>query len=89
LRSLKPLDDKLLLNSVKKTGRLVIVDAAWKNCGISAEISARVSEKLLKYLKIPVKRITLPDTPPPASSALENFYYPNENNIIKAVKEII
>lgn len=89
LRSIKPLDEKLIFDSVKKTGRLIICDAAWKTCGISAEISARVSENLLKYLKASIRRVTLPDTPAPASSALEKIYYPNEEDIIKAVKELL
>jgi len=89
LRSVKPLDENLLFNSVKKTGRLVIADAAWKTGGIGAEISAQISENLLKFLKAPIKRVTLPDVPAPASPALEKFYYPNEVNVIKAVKKII
>lgn len=88
LRSIKPLDEDLLFNSVKKTGRLVIVDAAWKTCGIGAEISARISENILKSLKGPIKRVTLPDVPAPASSALEKVYYPNKNDIIKVIKSL-
>jgi len=89
LRTVKPLDDKIIFDSVKKTGRLVIADVGWQSFGVSAEISSRVSEKLLKNLKVPIKRVALPDAPAPASSALEKFYYPNEKDIIKAVKEII
>jgi len=89
LRSIKPLDENLILKSVKKTGRLVIADAAWKFCGIGAEVSALVSENILKFLKAPIKRITLPGTPAPASQALEKIYYPNENDVIKVVKEIV
>jgi len=88
LRSIKPLDEDLLFNSVKKTGRLVIVDAAWKTCGIGAEISARISENILKSLKSPIKRVTLPDVPAPASSALEKVYYLNKNDIIKVIKNL-
>lgn len=89
LRTVKPLDEKLLLNSVKKTGRLLIADTGWKTCGISAEISAIVSENILKYLKAPIQRIALPDIPAPANSILEKEYYPNKNNIIKAIKKIL
>jgi len=88
LRSLKPLDEETILESVKKTKRLIITDTGWKTAGISAEISARVSETKLR-LKSPIKRVTLPDIPAPASCALEKIYYPNENDIVKAVKEII
>lgn len=88
LRSIKPLDKNLIFNSIKKTGRLVIVDAAWKTCGIGAEISALVSENIFKSLKAPIKRVTLSDTPAPASSALEKFYYPDQYDIVKVVKNL-
>jgi len=90
LRSLKPLDDDLLFESVKKTGRLVIADGGWKTCGIGAEISARVAESgILKQLKAPVMRVCLPDSPAPASSALEKVYYPNAKNIVQAIKKAL
>lgn len=90
LRSLKPLDENLLFTSVKKTGRIVIVDGGWKTCGISAEISARIAEsEIFKALKAPIIRVSLPDTPAPASSALERLYYPNAEKIAQTVKEIL
>ncbi|MEM3640458.1 MAG: alpha-ketoacid dehydrogenase subunit beta [Candidatus Bathyarchaeia archaeon] len=90
LRSLKPLDETLLFTSVKKTGRIVIVDGGWKTCGISAEISARIAEsEIFKSLKAPIIRVSLPDTPAPASSALERLYYPNAEKIAQTVKEIL
>lgn len=90
LRSLKPLDDDLLFESVKKTGRLVIADGGWKTCGIGAEISARVAESgIFKQLKAPIMRVSLPDSPAPASSALEKVYYPNAKNIVQAIKKAL
>ncbi len=89
LRSLKPLDTDLLFSSVRKTGRLVIVDGGWKTCGIAAEISALVSENSFKYLKSPIFRVTLPDIPAPASSTLEKVYYPNTKNILDVVRKLI
>ena len=89
LRSLKPLDENLLLDSVKKTGRLLIADASWKTCGVGAEITALVVEKGFKYLKSPVMRVSLPDAPAPASSALERVYYPRAKNIASAVIHIL
>ena len=86
LRSLKPLDKDLVFESVKKTGRLVIADGGWKTCGIAAEISALVSENIFEYLTAPIMRVSLPDTPAPASSILEEAYYPKAKNIIYAVK---
>jgi pyruvate dehydrogenase E1 component beta subunit len=89
LRTAKPLDEELILKSVKKTGMMVIADVGWKTCGLAAEAAALVSEKGFKYLKAPIKRVALPDTPAPASSALEKEYYQNSENIIKAVKEVM
>jgi len=90
LRSLKPLDECLLFDSVKKTGRLVIADGGWKTCGVGAEISARVVESdVFKLLEAPVIRVSLPDTPAPSSSALEKVYYPNAEKIILAVRKIL
>jgi pyruvate dehydrogenase E1 component beta subunit len=89
LRSVKPLDEMLLFESVKKTGRLIIADGGWKTCGIAAEISALVSENIFEYLKSPIIRVTLPDTPAPASSILESDYYPTSQKIVDAVKRIL
>lgn len=89
LRTVKPLDQELLFESVKKTGRMVVADGGWKTCGITSEVSALVSENCFEYLKAPVKRVTLPDTPAPASSVLEKEYYQTSEDIIIAVKEIM
>ena len=90
LRSLKPLDESLLFSSVKKTGRLVIADGGWKTCGIGAEISARIAESdIFKQLKAPISRVSLPDTPAPASSVLEKVYYKKAEDIVVAVKELM
>jgi len=90
LRSLKPLDESLLLTSVKKTGRLIVVDGGWKTCGVAAEISARIAEnEVFRTLRAPAIRVSLPDTPAPASSALEKVYYPDAEKIILAVRKIL
>jgi pyruvate dehydrogenase E1 component beta subunit len=90
LRSLKPLDDELLLSSVSKTGRLVVVDGGWKTYGLTAEVSARIAEnEAVKSLKSPVFRVSLPDTPAPASLALEKVYYPKSERLVSAVKEVL
>lgn len=88
-RSLKPLDESLLFESVKKTGRVVIADGGWKTCGIAAEISALLSENVFDYLKAPITRVTLPDTPAPASRVLEEDYYPHNQTIVDAVLRLI
>jgi pyruvate/2-oxoglutarate/acetoin dehydrogenase E1 component len=89
LRSAKPLDESLLFESVKKTGRLVIADGGWRTCGMAAEISALTAEKAFGYIKAPIIRVTLPDAPAPASSALEKVYYPAAENITQAVRKIL
>jgi pyruvate/2-oxoglutarate/acetoin dehydrogenase E1 component len=88
-RTLTPLDKKTIIDSVKKTGRLVIVSEDCKTAGVSSEISAMISEEVIDYLDAPVKRVTAPDTPIPFSPPLERYVIPNEQHIIKAVKEII
>ena len=89
LRSPKPIDTETIFLSVKKTGRLVVADAAWKSYGATAEISALVSENIFSYLKAPIARVALSDTPAPAAYNLEKVYYPNYQNIITAIKNII
>ncbi len=88
-RSLKPLDDNLILESIKKTGRLIIADAGWKTCGISAELAALAAEKAFAHLKAPVSRVALPDVPAPASSTLEKAYYPTAASIAAAVRKTV
>ena len=89
LRSLKPLDENLLFKSVRKTGRLVIADGGWKTCGIAAEISALVTENIFEHLKAPILRVSLPDTPAPASSVLEQVYYKKAEDIVFTVKKLM
>jgi pyruvate/2-oxoglutarate/acetoin dehydrogenase E1 component len=90
LRSLKPLDENLLFNSVKKTGRMVIADGGWKTCGMAAEIAARVAESdTFKKLKAPIVRVSLPDAPAPASSALEQVYYRKAEDLVRAVRKTL
>jgi pyruvate dehydrogenase E1 component beta subunit len=90
LRSLKPLDEDLLLTSAKKTGRIVVVDGGWKTCGVAAEISAKIAESdVFRSLKAPIIRVSLPDTPAPASSALEKIYYPNAEKVVSAVRKVL
>jgi len=88
-RTVKPLDEALIFESVKKTGRLVIADGGWKTCGVAAEISALVSENIFGDLKSPIVRVTLPDCPAPASSVLEKEFYKTSKDIVEAVKNVM
>ena len=88
VRSIKPLDIDTIVTSVKKTGRLVIVDTGHLFGGLASEISAQVTERCFSSLKVPPLRITLPDIPVPASSVLEQMYYPQTSDIIKAISKL-
>lgn len=85
LRTLNPLDDSLILESVKRTGRLVVVDQGVMTAGFAAEIVARVSQKAFSDLKVAPQRVTLPDIPTPTTRALSNFYYPTIGHITACV----
>ncbi len=88
-RTLKPLDNELIFNSVKKTGRMVIADVACKTGGVGAEIACRVVENDVSLLKAPVRRINFADTPTPASPVLEDAYYPSTYTIKETIKELL
>lgn len=89
LRTVRPIDSRIICDSVKKTGRLVIADTGWKACGISAEVAAIAAENVADFLKANVARITLPDTPTPSSYILEKEYYPGSNTIVAAVLKML
>lgn len=89
LRTVKPLDEDLILESVKKTGRLVVADGGWKTCGLAAEIAALISGSAFEFLKAPIKRVALPDCPAPASTVLEREYYPTAENIRLVVRQVL
>jgi acetoin:2,6-dichlorophenolindophenol oxidoreductase subunit beta len=86
LRCLKPFDEELILASVEKTGRAVVIDGSWKTGGIHAEYAALISEKCFGKLKSAVTRITLPDAPAPAAKSLEKEYYITVEDIVERVK---
>jgi len=88
-RTLVPLDKKAIIESVKKTGRLVVVSEDCKTAGVTAEISAIVAEEAIDYLDAPIKRVATKDTPIPFSPPLENYVIPDETRIVEAVKEIV
>ena len=89
LRSLKPLDQDAILNSVGKTGRIVVVHEASRMCGVGAEVSAIVSEAAFTSLKAPIVRITGPDAPAPSSYALEQAFIPQPDAIVDAVRKLM
>lgn len=88
LRTLRPLDDATIIESVKKTGRLITVEEGWPQNGIGAEISARVMEKAFDYLDAPVMRISGKDVPMPYAANLEKLALPSVDEIIEAAKSV-
>ena len=89
LRTLKPLDEEIILESVKKTGKILVVDTGWQMGGVCAEIGCLVAEKGFRYLKAPVRRIGLPDIPTPAGFTLEQYFYPDKKKITEIIKDMV
>lgn len=89
LRSIRPLDEETILNSVKKTGRLIVADTSWELCGVVSEVAALVAEKGFSYLKAPVRRIALANCPAPVSRPLETAFYPTATTIAKAAMSMM
>src|SRR5271169_5900309 len=85
-RTLAPLDVKTILNSVEKTGRLVLVDQAPRHSSAAVVIAGEIAEHGLEHLRAPVKMVTALDAPIPYSEPLENYIVPDEDKIIQAVK---
>jgi pyruvate/2-oxoglutarate/acetoin dehydrogenase E1 component len=88
-RTLAPLDVNTILNSVKKTGRLVLVDQAPRHASAASIIAAEIAEHGFDHLKAPIKLVTARDTPIPYSEPLESFVLPNEAKIVQAVKSVL
>jgi pyruvate dehydrogenase E1 component beta subunit len=86
-RTLAPLDDTLLVQSARKTGRCVIADIDWVPYGASAEIAARVYDKAFDALKVPIERVGCAHAPCPTARNLENAFYPNALTIVRAIEK--
>lgn len=89
MRSVKPLDEEILLESVRRTGRLVVADTGNRMGGWSAEVAARAAEMAFPALKAPPLRVGLPDVPTPASPVLEEAFYPDRDAIVEAVRRLV
>lgn len=89
LRTIRPLDHETIVNSVKKTNRLVVVDESWPFSGVSAEVAYEVQKYAFDYLDAPVTRINSADTSLPYAPTLVEAYLPNPEKIIKAVKDVL
>jgi pyruvate dehydrogenase E1 component beta subunit len=89
LRTVRPLDYETVINSVKKTNRLVLLIEEWPFASIASEIAYMVQQKAFDYLDAPIKRITTADASAPYSSSLFSKWYPNVNQVITAVKNTL
>lgn len=89
LRSLCPLDEALILDSVRRTGRAVVADCGWRTGGLTAEIAALLAEKAFDHLTAPVQRVACPDTPTPSGYTLEEGFYVGAEDIFQAVRKIL
>lgn len=89
VRSLRPLDDVIICESVAKTGRLVVADTSWARYGFAAEIAAVVAENLPGELHEPVRRVTPPDCPSPVSWPLEQAWNPGADLIVRACRDVL
>lgn len=89
LRTLRPWDKETVIKSIQKTGRLMVVDTGWLSCGIGSEIAATVAEDAFEFIKAPIKRVGLAESPTPSSYKLEEYFYPNCNNIIESVGKMM
>ena len=88
LRTLKPMDSETIVESVKKTGRLVTVEEGWKQSGVGAEIAARVMEEAFDYLDAPVARVSGKDVPMPYAANLEKLALPSVEEVVEAAKAV-
>lgn len=88
LRTVVPLDRRTILESVAKTGRLVVVDPAPGTCSVASEVAATVAENAFEHLKAPIVRLTAPDIPVPFSPDLERLMYPTAESIAAAARKL-
>ena len=89
LRTVRPMDHETILNSVKKTNRLVILEEAWPFGNVATEITYQVQSKAFDYLDAPIVKLNTADTPAPYSPVLFQEWLPNSNDVIKAVKKVL
>ena len=89
LRTVRPMDHETILNSVKKTNRLVILEEAWPFGNVATEITYQVQSQAFDYLDAPIEKINTADTPAPYSPVLLKEWLPNSGDIVKAVKKVL
>jgi pyruvate dehydrogenase E1 component beta subunit len=88
-RTLRPLDDELIFDSVRKTNRCVVVEEGWRIAGFGAEIADRVQRECFDQLDAPILRVTSEDVPMPYARTLEKAYLPQPDKVVEAVKKVL
>jgi pyruvate dehydrogenase E1 component beta subunit len=88
-RTVRPLDEEIILTSVAKTGHLVVADTSWARYGFAAEVAALAAEKAMGALRAPVRRVTPPDCPAPVSKPLEEAFHPSPMSIAQACLDVL
>jgi pyruvate dehydrogenase E1 component beta subunit len=88
LRTIRPMDTDTIVESVKKTGRCVIVEEGWQQSGVGAEISARIMERAFDWLDAPVARVSGKDVPMPYAANLEKLALPSVADVIEAARAV-
>lgn len=89
LRSIKPMDTETIINSVKKTNKVLCLQETWLTCGVAAEVAAVIADKAFDYLDAPVKRLGAADCPVPFNPELEAVVLPTVDKIVKAIREMM
>jgi pyruvate dehydrogenase E1 component beta subunit len=88
LRTIRPIDLETIVNSVKKTNRVVTVEEGWIQCGVGAEITSLINEYAFDYLDAPVERVSSADVPMPYAKSIEDLCIPNATSVVNAVKKV-
>lgn len=89
LRTLRPLDERTISESVMRTGRAVVVDEGWRSVGLSAEIAALITERCFYHLDAPVARVCTAEVPIPYAQHLEQAALPQVTDVVRAAKEVV
>ena len=89
LRSVSPWDQDTVLESVKKTGRLIVIDESSPQCNIAGDVASVIGDIGFDYLDGPIKKVTAPDTPVPFASNLEAAYIPNADKVLDVASELV
>jgi acetoin:2,6-dichlorophenolindophenol oxidoreductase subunit beta len=88
-RTISPFDERIVIDSVARTGRCIVADYDWLHCGFGAEVAARVSKECFRGLKAPVERLGFAFAPCPSTRPLENSYYPDAVTILRSVEKML